>query len=56
MPTTKKQRHEPREFLLEHDAAAWDEDTFASVRDDEERQLILELARSEDDGPGLAAG
>lgn len=54
MPTKKKRRHEPHEIPLAHDAAAWDEDTFASAWDDKEGQLILELARSEDDGPGYA--
>ena len=54
MPTEKIRRHVPQEISLTHDAATWDEDTFGSAWDDEEGRLILELARSDDDGPGYA--
>ena len=48
MSPKQAQHREPEELPLAHDAATWDEDTFESDWDDEEEQLVRELARSAD--------
>ena len=52
MSPKQAQHREFEEFPLAHDAATWDEDTFESGWDDEEEQLVCELARSADGGVG----
>lgn len=55
MPLKQAQHRKSEEILLAHDAATWDEDTFESGWDDEEEQLVRELARSADAYPSFAS-
>lgn len=52
MSPKQAQHREPEEIPLAHDAATWDEDTFESGWDDEEVQIVRELARSAGGGSG----
>jgi hypothetical protein len=55
MPPKQAHHRKSEEILLTHDAATWDEDTSESGWDDEEEQLVGELARSADGCPGFAS-
>ena len=52
MPPKQAPHREPKEIPLAHDAATWDEGTFESGWDDEEVQLVHELAQSAEGGVG----